>query len=126
MKRCDRCKFWIKVKEEDVPGDCRRHTPIPFIRTVTNPLTQQMGVIVNGYWFKTMPELWCGKYRGHSRFIRFYHLIARVLEFLFVHTKASIAKDATTVEQRREECLTKEEPKNILTDVSRTRKSSLN
>jgi hypothetical protein len=40
--------------------------------------------------------------------------------------KASIATDTTTAEQRREECLTKEKSKNILTDVSSIRKSSLN
>jgi hypothetical protein len=126
MKRCDGCKFWIKDREEDLDGNCRRNPPTPFLKMAINPITQQQGVIVLAYWPKTRPELWCGGYRGQSRFIRFYHFIRRVLEFLFGHTKASVAKDATTAEQRREECLTKEKLKNILTDVSSTRKSSLN
>ena len=125
MKRCDGCKFWIKDREEDLDGNCRRHPPTPFLKMAVNPITQQQGIIVLAYWSKTRPELWCGDRRG-LLLIRFYHLIGRVLGFLFVHTKPSIAKDATTAEQGREECLTKEKSKNMLTDVSRTRKSSLN
>jgi hypothetical protein len=89
---------------------------------VMNPITQQQGIIVLAYWAKTRPELWCGDRRG--TLIR--RFIARVIGFLFGHAKAPIAKDATTVEQGREECLNKEKSKNILTDVSSIRKSSLN
>ena len=125
MERCDGCKFWIKDREEDLDGNCRRKPPTPFLKMAVNPITQQQGIIVLAYWSKTRPELWCGDHRG-TRLIRFYQLIRRVIGFLFVHRKASTAKDTTTVEQGRGECLTKERPKSILTDVSSTRKSSLN
>jgi len=125
MKKCDGCKFWIKDREEDLDGNCRRYPPIPFTKMAVNPITQQQGIVILSFWSKTRPELWCGAYRG-IRLIRFYQLIRRVIGSLFVHTKASVAKDAAPVEERRGECLTKEKSKNILTDVSSTRKSSLN
>lgn len=121
MKRCDRCKFWIKDKEEDGDGNCRRYPPVPFLQMVISPITQQKGVIVLAYWSKTRPELWCGAYRGSLR-----RFIARVIRFLLTHTKASLTKDTTTVDQEKEECQTEERPKNILTAVPPNQKTSLN
>jgi hypothetical protein len=120
MKRCDRCKFWVKDREESLDGTCRRYPPVPFLQMVTSPITQQKGVMVLGYWCNTRPELWCGVYRGTLR-----RFIARVIGFLLGHTKAFMAKDTTNVEKEKEECLTKERPKNILTAVP-SQKTSLN
>ena len=120
MKRCDGCKFWIKDREEDLDGNCRRYPPTPFLKMAMNPITQQQGIIVLAYWAKTRPELWCGAYRGTLR-----RFIARVIWFLLGHMKAFMAKDTTNVEKGEEECLTKEGPKNILTAVP-NQKTSLN
>ena len=120
MKRCDGCKFWIKDREEDLDGNCRRYPPTPFLKMAMNPITQQQGIIVLAYWAKTRPELWCGAYRGTLR-----RFIARVIGFLLGHMKAFMAKDTTNVEKGKEECLTKEGPKNILTAVP-SQKTSLN
>lgn len=125
MKRCDRCRFWIKDKEEDGDANCRRYPPVPFLQMVISPITQQKGVIVLAYWSKTRPELWCGAYRLHLiRFCR--HLIGRTIGFLFIHTKASMAKDTTTVDQGRGECLNKEKSKDILAAVPPNQKTPLN
>jgi len=111
MKRCDRCKFWVKIKEEGVFGGCRRYTPVPSIMQAMNPITREVGLVVNAYFFKMNPDLWCGEYRRQALLIRLLGYVAkRVIGFL----------------SRREKCLTKEKPKNILTAVSPTKKSSLN
>jgi len=113
MKRCDRCKFWVKEKEESLDGACRRNPPVPFLQMVTSPITQQKGVMVLGYWCNTRPELWCGDHRDQTLLIRLWGYVARrVIGFLLVH--------------RSKECLPKEESKNILTAVSPNQKTSLN
>jgi len=112
MKRCDGCKFWVKDREEDLDGSCRRSPPTPFLKTVMSPITQQQGVIVLAYWPKTRPELWCGDYRGRGLILFCRHLVGRVIGFLSAH--------------RRGECPSQERSKDILTDVSPKKKPSLN
>ena len=83
MKRCDRCRFWIRVKEGDVPGDCRRHTPVPYIMRAANPLTNEVGVVVNAYFLKMNPDLWCGEYRRRPWLIPLCRrLIGKIVGFL--------------------------------------------
>lgn len=120
MKRCDRCDFWIKEKETHPAADCRRYPPTPFLKPAMNPITQEVGVLVNPFWPKTRPELWCGEYRRRARLIPFFRrLIARAILFCY----------------GGEKCLLKEEPKNMpegqkfgsmSTPVSPKRKPSLN
>jgi len=142
MKRCDRCRFWIKVKEGDVPGDCRRHTPIPHIMKAMNPLTNEIGVVVNSYFFKMNPDLWCGEYRRKPRLIPFCrNHIGRAIEFLkkkrggkvgwygviasgVLRGKGGKVKVLST--DGKEECLTKEELINMSRSAGPNRGSSLN
>jgi len=109
MKRCDGCRFWIKVGKEDVNGDCRRHTPTPHMIQAMNPLSREMGIIVNAYFFKMRPELWCGDYRRRPRLIPFFRrLIGRVIGFL-IRVKGHHISNS----DGGEECLSKEESKNM-------------
>jgi hypothetical protein len=115
MKRCDGCRFWIKDREENLDGSCRRNPPTPFTKMAMNPITQQSGIVILAFWAKTRPELWCGCYRRRPRLIPFcYRFIIggfwRAIGSLF----------------GRKECLTKEKPKNISADILPIRKSSLN
>jgi hypothetical protein len=58
---CSSCVFWVKEKEEDPDGACRRYPPVPFPKAAINPITQQQGIVVLAFWPKIRPELWCGE-----------------------------------------------------------------
>ena len=110
--RCDKCIFWIKDKEEDLDGNCRRYPPTPFPKVVMHPLTHEQGIAILAFWTKTRPELWCGEGRRDRLTTRLTRFFSQLIKKVFVH--------------RREECLKSEKQKDMSTNLSQIQKSSLN
>ena len=144
MKRCDRCRFWIKDKEEDGDANCRRYPPTPFLRAAMNPITQEQGMVILAYWPKTRPELWCGKYRRKVRVIPFFRRLVNWVVGILLgrHGKVAwygkigfgtwplagrkIKVTSAPSPDRSEECLTKENSTNMLKNAVPNQKRSQN
>lgn len=61
-KRCDECRFWVRVLDPKDQGDCRQGPPIPITVVQINTLTGKAGNSIQ-FWFpQTKEDRWCGKF----------------------------------------------------------------
>jgi hypothetical protein len=92
-----------------------------------NPITREEGIVVNSYFFKMNPHLWCGEYRHRAWLIPFWRrLMVRVIGFLGYSISNSDGGKECLPKEELENMPKEEKAGNIRTAACPKRKPTLN
>ena len=61
--KCSGCRFWVEQKEQ-TDGECRANPPQILLVPRMRVMDKTSSLFIDGFFPKTRPDLWCGKYMG--------------------------------------------------------------